>query len=58
MSQVPLRLLGKQNIQPKEVYYAEMDIDLINHNLVVPQARVGEDLAGLTWFFSTFFHVL
>ena len=58
MSQVPLRLLGKQNIQAKEVYYAEMDIDLINHNLVVPQGRVGEDLAGLTWFFSTFFHVL
>ena len=48
MSQVLLRLLGKQNIQAKEVYYAEMDIDLINHNLVVPQGRVGEDLAGLT----------
>jgi len=45
MSKVPLGpLLRKQNIQAKEVYYAEMDIDLINHNLVVPQGRVGEDL--------------
>ena len=44
MSQVPLGLLGKQNIQAKEVYYAEMDIDLVNHYLVVPQERVREDL--------------
>ena len=44
MSHVPLRLLGNQNIQAKEVYYAEMDIDLVNHNLVVPQERVREDL--------------